>query len=877
MTFKSVEELYNTGIKKSSAADCTITHGGHIHDLAIKAGCHENELIDFSANINPAGPPASFRSTIKRTLDQVIHYPDHHYLDLVEAIALKHGGEPENIVVGNGSTELLYALPRALACKRALLPVPSYSDYGAAFRMAGIPVETVQLCAENNFLFEIEHLVKHLSGGDVVVFGQPNNPTGRMVNRDAIVNVAKAAPFSMFIIDESFADFVDGYSSLSLDALPNVIVLKSLTKFYAIPGLRLGFVHAAVPVANALRASLPLWSVNVFAQAVGIESLKDIAYAEAARHLIKRNRIRQVRRLNAIGSLRVFNGCANFLLLSLSNPRVNARRLAEELLKHKIAVRLCESFEGLDNNYIRIAVRSDEENKLLAFHLAEILNCKPIRIKRNHRTPAIMFQGTSSNAGKSVLTAAMCRVMVQDGISVAPFKAQNMSLNSFVTSDGGEMGRAQVVQAQACRVAPNVSMNPILLKPNSDTGSQVIVNGKSVGSMRVAQYVKYKSTAFNIVKENYDSLASQFDAIVLEGAGSPAEVNLKDHDIVNMRMASYAKSPVLLVGDIDRGGVFASFLGTMETFEPWEQSLVAGFIVNRFRGDASLLQSAFDYTFHHTGKPVIGVVPYITALGLPEEDSVTFKCSESLWDDTRKPVVTIGIIDLPHISNFTDFDALLLEPDVALRIVRTPGDLDSLDAVIIPGSKNVPADLAWLRSSQIADRLVSLAHGNKIEIIGICGGYQMLGKEIADPYGIESGGCKCSGLSLLDISTILGRDKILERTVATHKISGHTVSGYEIHHGRTTINGITVLLTNSKNEPAGAGTSDHRIWGTYLHGVFDRDPFRRWFIDRLRSNKGIFPLGKIVAQYDIESALDRLADIFRAAVNVKNIYRIMGL
>lgn len=310
-------------------------------------------------------------------------------------------------------------------------------------------------------------------------------------------------------------------------------------------------------------------------------------------------------------------------------------------------------------------------------------------------TPALMLQGTSSNAGKSILTAAFCRILLQDGYRVAPFKAQNMALNSHVTADGLELGRAQAVQAAACRLDVDVRMNPVLLKPNSDTGSQVVVMGRPVGNMRVREYMAYKPVAFDAARAAYDSLAADVDVMVLEGAGSPAEVNLKAHDIVNMAMARHAEAKVLLVGDIDRGGVFASLVGTMELLDPWERDLVAGFVLNKFRGDATLLSPAYDVVTGRTGKPFLGVVPWLHDLGLPDEDSVSFR--ETLAG--RAPDVPAGggmldivLVDLPHISNFTDLDALRREPDVAVRVVRSPEQLGSPDAIILPGSKNTLGD-----------------------------------------------------------------------------------------------------------------------------------------------------------------------------------------
>ena len=490
------------------------------------------------------------------------------------------------------------------------------------------------------------------------------------------------------------------------------------------------------------------------------------------------------------------------------------------------------------------------------------------------KTPAIMFQGTCSNAGKSVLTAALCRILLQDGLRVAPFKAQNMSLNSFVTRDGGEMGRAQVVQAQAALLDPDVRMNPILLKPSSDTGSQVILLGKPVGNMTVNDYLAYKPQAFLSVQTAYDSLASKYEVMVLEGAGSPAEVNLKAHDIVNMPMARYAEAAVLLVGDIDRGGVFASFVGTMEILDEWERELIAGFVVNRFRGQKSLLTEALDYMVQRTGKPVLGVVDYLANLGLPEEDSVNFKAGLFSPHRPTGEHVTVALIDLPHISNFTDFEPFLAEPDLFVKIARTPADLAGADAVILPGSKNVIADLKWLFGSGLAEALKKFSE-EKREIIGICGGFQMLGMSIDDPYHIESAGETLAGLGLLDLATVLEKDKTLTRQSGSHLASGLPVHGYEIHHGQSRAAETCDILTFSNGESGGVGNQNQTIWGTYLHGIFDADPFRRWFIDRLPHRRGLAPLKNVQAAYDLEPAFDRLAEAVRSQIDMQAIYRLL--
>jgi adenosylcobyric acid synthase len=580
--------------------------------------------------------------------------------------------------------------------------------------------------------------------------------------------------------------------------------------------------------------------------------------------------------MQSIPGLTVFSGQANFLLVRLDRQDVDGPALARQMLSSGIAIRVCDNFDGLDKRFFRIAVRSEEENLKLLYSLRKALRVSlPSRV--NHqKTPAVMFQGTSSNAGKSILAAALCRILLQDGYRVAPFKAQNMSLNSFVTREGGEMGRAQAVQAQACRIDPDVRMNPILLKPNDDTGAQVILMGKPAGNMNVNQYIQYKPVAFEEAKKAYDGLAKEFDVIVLEGAGSPAEVNLKDHDIVNMKMARYAEAPVLLVGDIDRGGVFASFVGTMEVLSEWERKQIAGFVINRFRGKEDLLGPAIEYTRHHTGLPCLGIVPYLHDLGLPEEDSVEFK-SGALDGPFRKNGIEIAVIDLPHISNFTDFDSLRIEPDVFLRIVRSTNDLNQPDAILLPGSKNVIGDLEYLRQSGLDQKIFDLSDKGSTEIVGLCGGFQMLGQSVDDPYGIESAKKTIHGLGLMPISTVMAQQKTLVRTEGTHLPSRFKVRGYEIHHGQTEGTPLIPLIVREDGQIIGAEARKGNVWGTYLHGIFDADEFRRWFIDRLRVRRNLTAMGKVCAIYDLEPAYERLAEVVRRSLKMDDIYRVMGL
>jgi len=375
--------------------------------------------------------------------------------------------------------------------------------------------------------------------------------------------------------------------------------------------------------------------------------------------------------------------------------------------------------------------------------------------------------------------------------------------------------------------------------------------------------------------DSYDALADEFDVIVLEGAGSPGEVNLKKNDFVNMAMAEYASAPVLLVGDIDRGGVYASFVGTMDVLSEQERKQVAGFVVNRFRGMASLLDSAHQYVKEYTGRDVFGVVPYLSDLGLPEEDSVSFKAG---LFDSRKPDcdhIDLVLINPPHISNFTDVEPFLDEPDVHLRVVSKISEFGQPDAIILPGSKNVISDIRMLRESGLADAILSHAE-NGCEIVGICGGYQILGKTINDPHGIESSTGHTTGFGLLDMETTLDADKTLKRKSGIHLPSQLAIYGYEIHHGVSRSH-LPQLLEFDDHSGCGAMTDDELIWGSYLHGLFDSDLFRRWFIDRLRKRKGLHPMGQVMSCYDLEPSFDRLAAVVRQHIDMDRIYQLLRL
>ncbi|WP_234496774.1 cobyric acid synthase [Vibrio maritimus] len=429
---------------------------------------------------------------------------------------------------------------------------------------------------------------------------------------------------------------------------------------------------------------------------------------------------------------------------------------------------------------------------------------------------ALMVQGTTSDAGKSVLVAGLCRVLARKGINVAPFKSQNMALNSAVTSDGGEIGRAQAVQAQAANVNPTVHMNPVLIKPNSDTGAQIIIQGKAYANMDAVGFHDYKRMAMPFVMDSFNQLSKEFDSIVIEGAGSPAEINLRENDIANMGFAEEADVPVIIVADIDRGGVFAHLYGTLALLSESEQARVIGFVINRFRGDISLLEPGLDWLEQKTGKPVIGVIPYLHGLNIEAEDAI-----DASHDEKSHTKLSVAVPVLTRISNHTDFDALRLHPDIDFRYVGKGERLDAADLIILPGTKSVRDDLAYLRE-QGWDRDIArhLRFGGKV--VGICGGYQMLGDEIADLHGIEGKPGRSEGLKLLNLTTQLEAEKQLTNVKGCLNLGERTVEieGYEIHAGQSKVSGVQPV-TFSNGVKDGAISDDNQVLGTYVHGFFD--------------------------------------------------------
>lgn len=505
----------------------------------------------------------------------------------------------------------------------------------------------------------------------------------------------------------------------------------------------------------------------------------------------------------------------------------------------------------------------------------------------------IMVQGTASHAGKSILVAALCRIFHQDGFKVAPFKSQNMALNSYVTAQGGEMGRAQVVQAEAAGIAPDVNMNPILLKPTGNASSQVIVLGRPLDNYSAQSYHnKVASELWEVVTRALDQLRREYSVIVIEGAGSPAEINLDATEIVNMRVAREADAPVLLVADIDRGGALAAVVGTLELLRSEDRERVKGIIINKFRGDVSIFQPAIDFLEQRTGIPVLGVIPFFTDLRIQDEDSVVMeeKNYQAGSDDNK---IQICVIRLPRLSNFTDFDPFETDADVELRYVRRANELGRPDLVIIPGSKNTIEDLLYLKETGLEGEIVRAAKSGT-PVVGICGGFQMLGSELLDPEKTESNIGHLSGLGLLEMKTSFAKDKVTSQVAAV--INGHgeflggysgELTGYEIHMGRTELgenvghafdiqkrSGLQVAVKD------GAVSKNGNVWGTYMHGIFDNDGFRRHLIKVLKQKKGIWEeqSGQVISTLERRQRdYDRLADIVRSNLNMKLVYSILGI
>ncbi len=496
----------------------------------------------------------------------------------------------------------------------------------------------------------------------------------------------------------------------------------------------------------------------------------------------------------------------------------------------------------------------------------------------------LMIQGTGSSVGKSIIVTGLCKIFRDLGYKVVPFKSQNMALNSYITKDGKEMGRAQVVQAEACGLEPDADMNPVLIKPNSDTGAQIILQGKVYGNMDAMEYHKFKSKAKEVVIDSFNRLSKKFDLMIIEGAGSPAEINLMENDIANMGMAEIADAPVVLVGDIDRGGVFASLYGTVEILPEKYRKRIKAFLINKFRGDKKLLEPGLKQLTDIVNIPFLGVIPYIKDLYIQDEDGVAvdFKVKEKLHLNE----INIGVIKLPHISNFTDFDPLEQEPDVSLKYIQPAEDFSKFDVIIIPGSKNTIDDLDFLKQNDFEKKINKHLKNGKF-LVGICGGFQMLGKKIYDPYHVESSKTEHNGLGFFNFTTVMEKEKTTRQVKV--KISKNLpypnlnndeiLEGYEIHMGQNNYYDEELVFKNIEdNSFDGLISNDGKIFGTYIHGIFDNDSFRRTFLNFVRTTKGLEILSiesSINYKKFKEQGFNKLAKIIKENIDMDLLFKII--
>ncbi len=849
------------------------------------------EHLDFSVNINPWGPPESVASIFGGSGQRAERYPDIEASELKKEVARFHGIKPAQVLAGNGSSELIYLAAQLRSGKRGVIFTPAFSEYERALKAAGCKVRFKNGTGSN------------FPGVDIVFLGNPNNPTGVLIPREDILEKARSNPKTLFVTDEVFMDFSDIRQSVLKDTLRyrNLIVICSLTKLFAVPGLRIGYAAAHPKIIEALAKRQPPWSVNALAQEVGKKCLKEKEYIEQSKRKIQEARASFFERLSAVSWLKPYPSQANFILCEILDKQLTSTQLQQKLFKQKILIRNCDNFRGLvKGRFIRLAVRKPDENEVLIKILKEGISTERHWIPSPpHLTPLppkggeewvrgntkfLMVQGTGSSVGKSVITTALCRFFQQEGFRVAPFKAQNMSNNSYVTKDGGEIGRAQAVQAQACGIDPTVHMNPVLLKPTTDIGAQVIVHGRPIAMMKAREYQEYQSKLIPYIEQSLEKLKKSHDLIIIEGAGSPAEVNLYQHDIVNMKIARMTGAPVILVGDIELGGVFASLVGTLELLPPQDRGRVKGFLINKFRGDLSILEPGLRFLEERTGLPVLGVLPYDAGLRIEEEDGVFWakakdrKMENGKWKVGKNKKIQIHVVELPRISNHTDFEPLMTEPDVELKYIREVPETVP-DVLILPGTRSTIADLEFLKRQGLFGFIQENVKKG-MRLVGICGGYQMLGEKVIDLDHVESHQTEVNGFGLFPSVTKFSSKKLTAQVRAIHVESNEEIKGYEIHMGLTEHQDpihpmFKIVERSGKSVTSLDGAVSNRVWGSYIHGLFDAPGFRRYFLNQIRAGKGWSPLAP-TDQWDRSIQFDRLAEMIRQHVKMESLYEWLG-
>ena len=825
------------------------------------------DLLDFSASVNPLGlHPAAARAVASLAVNSspLAAYPDSSCAELRSLLARFWRCDADCVVCGAGAVDIIYAIMQTVRGGVCAVAEPAFTEY----RRAAVTHDCT-----------VRHGAGGLDGADIFFLASPANPSGKIAGSEELCRIAARCERggTVFVLDACFSQFSAKAEQAVRDLLsrreefPHTVVLNAFTKFYGMAGLRLGYALCfSRELARRLSCALRPWAVDAAAQRAGVAVLTDELHSldgmaesqwtAATRGLVSAERPRLVSALQGAG-FHVEPGEANFILF-----RADDTGLEKKLLPRGIAVRSCADFFGLDSHWYRIAVRGAEDNARLISALCARRAAPPQR----RMAASIMVQGTMSGAGKSLLTAALCRILTQDGYRVAPFKSQNMSLNSAVTPDGMEIGRAQAMQAECCGKLPDTRMNPVLLKPTGKDGSQVIVNGTPTGTMGARDYFAMRRTLMPTIIDAYRSLAAENDVIVIEGAGSPAEINLQADDIVNMGLAEATGSPVLLVGDIDRGGAFASLYGTLALLDDKGRRRIKGLVINKFRGDKSLLEGGLEQISGITGSPVLGVLPFMQ-MDIDDEDSLA-PCLSHTQPDSRLPAVCV--VRLPHISNFTDFSALSYLPTLCVRYVSSVAELERfcghLALLVLPGTKSTLDDLAWLRETGLA-RLITELAARGTPVLGICGGFQMLGQSLLGDDNADFSGSKgaVQGLGLLECGTSFSRRKTLSLVRGTVPelpgfwgcVSGCEYAGYEIHHG------ITDCCDGGFQCSASGG-----VLGTYVHGLFDSDAVSRALSAALGA-----PVPDDFCGYarHRQAEYDRLAAAVRECLSMDSIYAIL--
>ena len=842
---------------------------------------------DFSASVSPLGiHPAAAEALHSAALHpgSCCPYPDPDCSALRALLAGRWGCDASDFVCGAGAADviLLSALVASSRSACAVVMEPAFSEYGRAASCASLRVVHARDAEEIRG-----------SGAGVVYLASPSNPLGEVSPFDEIRRISGICEEegAMLVLDSCFSMFSEEAESVlrrivrSRGEFPSVVIVDAFTKFYGMAGLRFGYALClSERNAKAFRAFSRPWAVGSVTQscagAVLRAECRPSSWVSRMRSLVSSERARICRALDSLGLWRS-ESRANFVVF-------RSRRLSElcaadgavefvEFRGKKISIRSCSTFRSLGPDFHRVSVRSPEENSLLIDALISLLSPVPLPQPAEKpfgkRAKVLMVQGTMSDAGKSLVVAALCRIFAKDGFRVAPFKSQNMALNSGVTADGKEMGRAQILQAEACAALPDVRMNPILLKPTSDSKSQVIVCGEAVGDMRAADYFSFRKTLVPKIMEAFESLASENDIIVIEGAGSPAEINLREGDIVNMGLAELVDAPVLLVGDIDRGGVFASLYGTYALVGEKERDRIKGFVVNKFRGDISLLSGALSQLENLTGVRTLGVVPFMKGLSLDAEDSLSFG---SIFVRRSAPLIRIIVIALPFVSNFTDIAAFTSVPFVSVEKAESPSEVDfGADMIVVPGTKNTVRAMEFMEESGLGGAVRRFAE--KKPVAGICGGYQILGRVLDDSAASEGGRPSVrNGLGLLPVDTVFGTKKTLSRGEWIVPpldgffsfLSSLRATGYEVHQGASVF---------SRGGGNAVFCAEGNAFGTYVHGFFDEPAVLRAVLGSLASAKGcaLPPFEEPASVREKNFRL--LEESVRASLDIGAIYEIMGI